>query len=478
MPVILSPMPKAASLDGNANTFGSCLRTLRKRARLTQRDLGTATGYSEGQICRFEQGHKPPDLATLKALFVPALGLMPSPNDVARLMELAAEARGDDLTNVRVTGGYQSPARPASRNADADADSLSQVFDWYLANNPEAAMRLARSLTPMWYERGDHNLARRRLAEVLQRGGTDLTAERAELLLSSATFANEQSQPIEGRQHAEQALAIAQSIKRDDLVSQAMYQLAWSAYRRNDHPAALALFAEALATNLKIGFVIGIADCLSALAHVTIWHGDRAALPQVKLWINEAEVIFRHLKLPDLLLWVLTVDAERAHAEGDTREALTIIERALRIAPSAKNERQLAWCHAQHGEWLSDIGRYREALAALQTAEREFKRVGEAFGSMAVGLHRAVVYRRQANWSAARAGLEHTQQVCEAQGHTLFELRSNLHLALLARTTGDDVLLLRAYARARVCVALLQSISLSAEERAEFDRMPEQYGRD
>ena len=56
-------------------TFGAQLRLLRKRARLSQRELGLATHYSEGQICRFEGGAKPPDLSALIAMFVPALDL-------------------------------------------------------------------------------------------------------------------------------------------------------------------------------------------------------------------------------------------------------------------------------------------------------------------------------------------------------------------------------------------------------------------
>ncbi|MCW1968121.1 MAG: helix-turn-helix domain-containing protein [Anaerolineae bacterium] len=91
-------MPKTRPADD----FGSYLRLLRKRARITQRDFGIATGYSEGQICRFEQGHKPPDLSTLVALFVPALDVKDAPHEVARLLELAATARGDTLDDKQI----------------------------------------------------------------------------------------------------------------------------------------------------------------------------------------------------------------------------------------------------------------------------------------------------------------------------------------------------------------------------------------
>src|SRR6185436_9140484 len=78
-------------------TFGDLLKYLRRRARLTQRELCIAVGYSEAQISRLEQNQCPPDLATLTALFIPALYLEDEPEIVTRLMELAAQARGEEL---------------------------------------------------------------------------------------------------------------------------------------------------------------------------------------------------------------------------------------------------------------------------------------------------------------------------------------------------------------------------------------------
>ncbi len=78
-------------------TFGDLLKYLRRRARLTQRELCIAVGYSEAQISRLEQNLRPPDLAALTALFIPALYLEDEPLMVTRLMELAAQARGEAL---------------------------------------------------------------------------------------------------------------------------------------------------------------------------------------------------------------------------------------------------------------------------------------------------------------------------------------------------------------------------------------------
>jgi len=72
-----------------ATSFGTALKFLRKRARLTQDELGRAVGYSREQIARLENGSRLPDLTILAALFVPALELQREPLVVARLLELA-----------------------------------------------------------------------------------------------------------------------------------------------------------------------------------------------------------------------------------------------------------------------------------------------------------------------------------------------------------------------------------------------------
>lgn len=90
-----------AQLSGAAErytTFGEMLKYLRRRARLTQRDLSVATGYSVGQICRLEQNQRLPDSTTVAALFLPALDLDETPLLAARLLELARSVRGNAAT--------------------------------------------------------------------------------------------------------------------------------------------------------------------------------------------------------------------------------------------------------------------------------------------------------------------------------------------------------------------------------------------
>jgi predicted ATPase/DNA-binding XRE family transcriptional regulator len=81
--------------------FGPFLRYLRRRARLTQRELSIAVGYSVAQICMLEKGHRLPDLTAVAALFIPALNLQDEPELAARLLHLAAATRGAGATAQR-----------------------------------------------------------------------------------------------------------------------------------------------------------------------------------------------------------------------------------------------------------------------------------------------------------------------------------------------------------------------------------------
>ena len=87
--------PDSTTLDEFA-TFGDILKYLRRRERLTQLELSISVGYSEAQISRLEKNQRLPDIAALKALFIPALNLQEEPELTARFLELAQTARQQD----------------------------------------------------------------------------------------------------------------------------------------------------------------------------------------------------------------------------------------------------------------------------------------------------------------------------------------------------------------------------------------------
>src|SRR5688572_22396131 len=103
--------------------FGDLLKYLRRRARLTQRELSIAVGYSEAHISRLEQNLRPPDLAALAALFIPALYLENEPEVTVRLMELAAAARGESLPSTGSITITRSVAQEITETVETLEDS-------------------------------------------------------------------------------------------------------------------------------------------------------------------------------------------------------------------------------------------------------------------------------------------------------------------------------------------------------------------
>src|SRR5215813_13340698 len=98
-------------------TFGDLLRCLRRRAGITQMELALAVGYSNTQISRLEQNERLPDIPTIEARFIFALGLEEEPKAVARLLDLAANIRREDAPALGLC-----PYKGLNYFDEADAD--------------------------------------------------------------------------------------------------------------------------------------------------------------------------------------------------------------------------------------------------------------------------------------------------------------------------------------------------------------------
>jgi predicted ATPase/DNA-binding XRE family transcriptional regulator len=85
-------------------TFGALLKYLRRRAGLTQRELGIAAGYSEAHVSRLENGQRLPTPSTVRTVLIPALHLENAPAMSVRLVELAEAAHAG--TAASPNGAY------------------------------------------------------------------------------------------------------------------------------------------------------------------------------------------------------------------------------------------------------------------------------------------------------------------------------------------------------------------------------------
>src|SRR5688500_7453431 len=97
--------------------FGDLLRYLRRAAGLTQLELSTQVGYSHAQISRLEQHLRLPDIPTIEARFISALGIEDEPKVFTRLLELAGNVRREDAPALGLC-----PYKGLNYFDEADAD--------------------------------------------------------------------------------------------------------------------------------------------------------------------------------------------------------------------------------------------------------------------------------------------------------------------------------------------------------------------
>ena len=123
-------------------TFGDLLRYLRRASGLTQLELSVQVGYSHAQISRLEQNLRLPDIPTIEARFVPALGLRDEPKVVARMLDLAANVRREDAPGLGLC-----PYKGLSYFDESDAD-LFVGREALTAELTERVLSLATSRSP------------------------------------------------------------------------------------------------------------------------------------------------------------------------------------------------------------------------------------------------------------------------------------------------------------------------------------------
>lgn len=155
-------------------TFGDLLKYLRRREHLTQLELSIAVGYSEAQITRLEKNYRRPDLAAVKALFIPALHIENEPELITRFLELAQSAHQEEAPAQGM-----APYKGLLFFDEADAD-LFFGREALTAHLTEHVMNLAmdasiRFLTVVGASgSGKSSLVRAGLAVALRRAGWDV----------------------------------------------------------------------------------------------------------------------------------------------------------------------------------------------------------------------------------------------------------------------------------------------------------------
>jgi LuxR family maltose regulon positive regulatory protein len=122
------PQREPAITPASFATFGTLLRYLRQRVLLSRAELARAAGYSESQIARLELDQRRPDVTTVQARFVPALGLDAEPAWVERLIALARPTAG-----AHPNAAAPAVQLPADRDMAAQPSAIGELASDLLA---------------------------------------------------------------------------------------------------------------------------------------------------------------------------------------------------------------------------------------------------------------------------------------------------------------------------------------------------------
>ncbi len=429
-------------------SFGEALCFFRKRARLTQDELGRAVGYSRTHIALMEGNRRKPDPSALAALFLPALGLTKTPNDAERLLELAAATRSKSLHDFGIQLRYEShPAaltgerEPASSNVsnknNSTSDPLNETLAWYIQMDPEAALRLANALEPMWATQKNFREARTWLSRILALS-TSATVSRAEALLNASRFAQLQNDPVEAMQWAEQALAVYRAEGDAPGVATTLLALGWAAFGVSEMDRAAAFFHEALAIEQTLNRPRHKVDVLLALTHLTnVWSANDAKHAEVESWLHMCEALSRETGYTSGLAHTLRQRGFLEIARSNAAQALALFIESLALFKSAQQQYEIGWCELSIGESFIFLNELELARLHENLAWAEFREAEQPYG-IAIALHHlACIEMREGNPGLAQQGYGESLRLSRNCSSPYMVARCLAGLSEVALTQGN-----------------------------------------
>lgn len=451
----------------NGDVFGAALKYHRKRARLTQDELGRAVGYSRQYISLLESGRRLPDVTTLAALFVPALRLTQDPASAQRLLELAATTGRTTLTAQHVTVHAEPPPADSIPN-----DTLAKAFGWYIQMDPESALHLANAMSGQWRARGQYAEARAWLRQILS-CSTSETVSRAHALLRAADFAQQQGDAHEALALALQAQASFERRNDPIGVAHSLHAQGWARYDLHERTAASDCFERCAALARKHEAHNVGASALLGLVHLEqlLRAPSPAQLEREQALLAECAALSE--RIADNGYVAANIARERAFAAlcaGDAVAAIAFARDAEARLSVIGDITGLAWARAILGESLYSAQTYEEAQARYEQARATFLRTENAAGAGICEFHLARIALRQGRITTARDGFEAALRRHIDGGNRFMQARCQSGLAETALALGD-----RATAEAAFAAAAIElqapSVRQTSFDRAEFEAL-------
>jgi len=254
----------------------------------------------------------------------------------------------------------------------AEHRNLAAAMDWLLANDPARALDLSAGVWRYWWGRSHAAAGRRWLEAALAQTDGERVPARVEAITGAAILMRTMGEVENGQALLNDALALAREIGDRDGEGLSLLNLAAGESMLGRHASAeahLAASADAyLGRNLR------------GLAHVANGRGivcvELGRLAEGRRHLEESLAMFERLADPGSYPIPLANLAWLATIEGDDRQALQHLDRAIALARHARDERTEAHALLNAGRSARRLGRTAVALGFFQDALLAFLRIG------------------------------------------------------------------------------------------------------
>jgi predicted ATPase/transcriptional regulator with XRE-family HTH domain len=280
-----------------------------------------------------------------------------------------------------------------------ERDNLYAALRWLVQHDPPAALRLANQLALFWYAGGHYTDGGHWLSTVLAVNPA-ATPQRASALLELGRISHEQNQYQAAQAHFAESEAIYRTLHDEIGIAQVLYQRGWLTYNLHDVAGAETLLRDSLRRFRAQQAPRGVADTLTALAHVL--HQQQVNADEVAFYQAESLAIYRQLGHTPGIAHVLANQGINANSAGEYRMAITLLTEAVTLQRQAGPRRHVVWALAALGEaeWLvRDLAAARRHLTEAQAI---FQEIGDRSGYALTLHHLAQIDRAEGDLTLAQ----------------------------------------------------------------------------
>jgi len=255
------------------------------------------------------------------------------------------------------------------RRVDRDYDNVRSALEWSqtVAGDSEAALWLARSLSPVWDERGLRHEAIATLQRALDHPlGVGRTVSHVKARERLANLLGLTGNYAAAQAEYEQALPLARELGDSRLHAWILSRLGWLAREQGDSASAWARLSEGIALYRQQGDKYGLAWGLTTVAEVAILDEDpvraEALLAESRaVWQNDGSNWYRLWRG-----WTLNHLGHAAQLRGEYQRAAELHQESLAIFRSLGDQNfGLPWAYHSLGETALGLGRLDEAARYL-----------------------------------------------------------------------------------------------------------------